>query len=57
MTLTDNGDTFNGGVNTITKTFTISVAPINQPPTIDGFPATPFSATEDTSKQVTFTVG
>ena len=56
VTLTDNGDTLNGGVNTVTKTITISVAPVNQPPSFGGFPATPLSATEDTSKQVTFSV-
>ena len=57
VTLTDSGDTSNGGVNTVTKTFTISVAPVNQPPTITSFPTTPFSATEDTSQRITFTVG
>ena len=44
VTLTDSGDTSNGGVNTTTQFLTISVAPVNQPPVFTSFP----SATNET---------
>ena len=35
VTVTDDGGTANGGVNTFTRTFTVTVNPINDPPLID----------------------
>ena len=35
VTVTDDGSTANGGVNTFTQTFTVTVLPVNQPPTIN----------------------
>ena len=33
VTVTDNGGTANGGVNTVQQTFTVTVPPVNQQPT------------------------
>ena len=38
VTVTDNGGTANGGVNTFSQAFTVNVNPINQPPTLDPIP-------------------
>ena len=35
VTVTDNGGTANGGINTFSQTFTVTVTPVNQPPTIN----------------------
>ena len=35
VTVTDNGGTANGGLNTVSQTFTVTVLPVNQPPTLD----------------------
>jgi hypothetical protein len=35
VTVTDNGGTANGGVDTATRTFKVTVAPVNDPPTLD----------------------
>jgi hypothetical protein len=35
VTVTDNGGTANGGVNTTTRTFTVSVSPVNDAPTLN----------------------
>jgi VCBS repeat-containing protein len=35
VTLTDNGGTENGGINAVTKTFDLTVNPVNDPPTFD----------------------
>ena len=34
VTVTDNGGTANGGINTFSQTFTVTVTAVNQPPTI-----------------------
>src|SRR5262249_9543761 len=34
VTVSDNGGTANGGVNTFTPRFTVTVTPVNQPPTL-----------------------
>ena len=39
VTVTDNGGTANGGVNTVTKRFTVTVTPVNQQPQIDPIPS------------------
>ena len=43
----DNGSTANGGVNSITQTFTVTVNPVNQAPTLGPIinPANPSTAT------------
>jgi len=38
VTVQDNGDTANGGVNTLTRTFTVTVAAVNDAPTLDPLP-------------------
>ena len=38
VTVTDNGGTSNGGINTFSQMFTVTVNPINQAPTIDNIP-------------------
>ncbi|MBO0698761.1 MAG: cadherin domain-containing protein, partial [Zavarzinella sp.] len=35
VTVTDNGGTANGGVNVVTRTFTVTVNAVNDPPTLD----------------------
>ena len=35
VTVTDNGGTANGGQNTVSQTFMVTVTPVNQPPTLD----------------------
>ena len=35
VTVSDNGGTSNGGINTFTETFTITVSPVNQAPTLN----------------------
>ena len=35
VTVTDDGSTANGGVDSFTQTFTVTVLPVNQPPTIN----------------------
>ena len=39
VTVMDNGGVANGGVNTFKQTFTVTVSPVNQPPTLN--PITP----------------
>ena len=39
VTVMDNGGVANGGVNTFSQTFTVTVSPVNQPPTLN--PITP----------------
>ena len=41
MTLVDNGGTANGGVNTITTSFNVTVIAVNQPPTLTAIPNPP----------------
>ena len=38
VTVMDNGGTANGGVNTFTRTFTVTVTPVDQPPTLNVIP-------------------
>ena len=38
VTATDNGGVANGGVNTISQQFTVTILPVNQPPTINLIP-------------------
>ena len=38
VTVTDSGGTANGGVNSFSETFTITVTPVNQPPTLNIIP-------------------
>ncbi len=35
VTVMDNGGTANGGINTFSQTFTVTVTPVNQPPTLN----------------------
>ena len=35
VTVTDNGGTANGGQNTVSQTFMVTVTQVNQPPTLD----------------------
>ena len=35
VTVMDNGGTANGGINTVQQSFTVTVLPVNQPPTLD----------------------
>ena len=48
VTVTDDGGTTNGGVKTVTQTFTVTVTPVNQPPTLNAI-ANPAPINENTS--------
>ena len=48
--VTDNGGTANGGTNTITQTFTVTVLPVNQPPALTAI-ATPVAILENAGPQ------
>lgn len=50
VTVTDNGGTANGGVNTFSRTFTVTVTPVNDAPTLDAIPDT--SASQDDGVQI-----
>jgi hypothetical protein len=41
VTVTDSGGTANGGVDTVTRTFTVTVTAVNDPPTLDPIPDPP----------------
>ena len=47
VTVTNNGGTANGGVATVTQTFTVTVLPVNQPPTLTAI-ANPAAILENT---------
>jgi hypothetical protein len=42
VTVTDNGGTAGGGIDTVTRTFTVNVTPVNDTPTLDAIPNPPF---------------
>src|SRR5262249_31804664 len=48
VTVTDNGGTANGGINTISRSFTVTVTPVNQQPTLDPI-ANPAAIAENTT--------
>ena len=48
VTVVDNGGTANAGINTFSQTFTVTVTPVNQPPTINAI-ANPAPISENTS--------
>ena len=48
VTVTDNGGTLNGGVATVSQTFTVTVLPVNQPPTLTAI-ANPAAIFENTT--------
>ena len=50
VTVTDSGGTANGGVNSVSQTFTITVLPVNQPPTLNVIP-NPAAIFENSSTQ------
>lgn len=50
VTVTDNGGTANGGVNVVTRTFTVVVNAVNDLPTLDPIP-NPAAILEDTGAQ------
>ncbi len=50
VTVTDDGDTANGGVNTITRTFNVTVNAVNDAPTLDPIPD-PAPISEDAGVQ------
>ncbi len=49
VTVMDNGGTANGGVNTFSRTFTVTVNPVNDAPTLD--PIATVTVSEDASPQ------
>ena len=49
VTVKDSGGTANGGTDTVTQTFTVTVNPVNDPPTLDPLPAMTLS--EDAGPQ------
>ena len=49
MTVTDNGGTANGGVDTSTRTFTVTVNSVNDEPTLDAI--TDPTVNEDAAEQ------
>src|SRR5207248_3027393 len=50
VTVTDNGGTINGGIDTITRTFAVTVLPVNDAPTLDPI-ADPAAVLEDAGTQ------
>ena len=50
VTVTDSGGTANGGMNSVSQTFTITVLPVNQPPTLNVIP-NPAAILENSSAQ------
>src|SRR5437773_2769688 len=50
VTVTDNGGTPNGGVSTTTRTFTVTVLPVNDAPTLDPI-SDPAAILEDAGTQ------
>ena len=50
VTVTDSGGTANGGMNSFSQTFTITVMPVNQPPTLNVIP-NPTAIPENSSAQ------
>ena len=50
VTVKDDGGTANGGINTITRTFTVTVTPVNHAPTLDPIPD-PAAILEDAGQQ------
>lgn len=50
VTVTDSGDTSNGGVNTVIRTFTVNVDPVNDQPTL-GTITDPVAVPEDSGQQ------
>ncbi|WP_406700929.1 Ig-like domain-containing protein [Singulisphaera sp. Ch08] len=50
VTVTDNGGTANGGLNTVTRTFTVTVTAVNDAPTLDPI-ADPAAILEDAGAQ------
>ena len=53
VTVMDNGGTQNGGINTITQSFTVTVSPVNQAPTLS--PISNLTIAENTTTTVTST--
>src|SRR6185503_4523338 len=50
VTVTDNGGTLNGGVDTVTRTFTVTVTAVNDAPTLAVIP-NPVAILEDAAQQ------
>src|SRR5262249_30786428 len=50
VTVTDSGGTANGGLNFVTRTFTVTVTAVNDPPTLDAI-ADPTPIVEDAGVQ------
>ena len=50
VTVTDSGGTANGGMNSVSQTFSITVLPVNQPPTLNVIP-NPAAIFENSSTQ------
>jgi hypothetical protein len=50
VTITDNGGTADGGVNSFVRTFTVNVTPVNDPPTLAAI-ADPLAILEDAAQQ------
>ena len=48
VTVMDNGGTENGGINTFTQTFTVTVTPVNQAPTLSAI-SNPVTIAENTT--------
>ena len=50
VTVTDDGGTANGGINTFIRTFTVTVLPVNDAPTLDAI-SDPAAILEDAGQQ------
>ena len=57
VTVTDNGGTANGGINTVSQTFTVNVTAVNQPPTINPILVTPTVVENTTTPQTVSLTG
>jgi RTX calcium-binding nonapeptide repeat (4 copies) len=54
VTVTDNGGTNNGGVSSISRTFTVNVTPVNDAPTLDSIPDPPGLSTNAGVQTINF---